>query len=97
MNIVDTRMYIDGYQVKMVSDTSYGKADAGRDPGMALPQHRHDPISFIFIPSGVVLLPANQIRLGAAPLKGIVTKEQTRKQDNCLWPMLIPETAVSFA
>jgi len=24
MNIVDTRMYIDGYQVKMVSDTSYG-------------------------------------------------------------------------
>jgi hypothetical protein len=41
---------------------------------MALPQHRHDPISFIFIPSGVVLLPANQIRLGAAPLKGMITK-----------------------
>ena len=24
MNIVDTQMYIDGYQVKLVSDTSYG-------------------------------------------------------------------------
>ena len=24
MNIVNTRMYIDGYQVKLVSDTSYG-------------------------------------------------------------------------
>ena len=23
-NIVDTQMYIDGYQVKLVSDTSYG-------------------------------------------------------------------------
>ncbi len=23
MNIVDTQMYIDGYQVKLVSDTSY--------------------------------------------------------------------------
>ena len=24
MNIVNTQMYIDGYQVKLVSDTSYG-------------------------------------------------------------------------
>ena len=24
LNIVDTQMYIDGYQVKLVSDTSYG-------------------------------------------------------------------------
>ena len=24
MNIVTTQMYIDGYQVKLVSDTSYG-------------------------------------------------------------------------
>ena len=24
MNIVDTQMYIDGYQMKLVSDTSYG-------------------------------------------------------------------------
>jgi hypothetical protein len=24
MNIADTQMYIDGYQVKLVSDTSYG-------------------------------------------------------------------------
>ena len=24
MNIVDTQMFIDGYQVKLVSDTSYG-------------------------------------------------------------------------
>ena len=24
MNIVDTQMYIDGYQMKLISDTSYG-------------------------------------------------------------------------
>jgi hypothetical protein len=51
----------------------------------------------IFIPPCVGLLPANQIRLGATPLKGMITKKLACKQDNCLWSMLIPETAVSFA